>query len=122
MSYLRHGDQGRGVNRPAFLSRGSNLFFLLDGFAALAQAYAMLFGVVTGMMVFISFSELIPTALQYDPERRYFFLALVTGSQLRHPFGPSRAHSSPRVLRPPRAVQHALASGEGSFARVFQWC
>ena len=34
-------------------------------------AYALLFGVVSGMMVFISFNELIVTALQYDPDRKY---------------------------------------------------
>lgn len=41
--------------------------------------YAILFGMVAGMMVFISFSELIPTALMYDPTRKYFFGSLVAG-------------------------------------------
>ena len=49
------------------------------GVAASAQAYAMLFGVVTGMMVFISFSELLPTALRYDPERKYYFQSFIAG-------------------------------------------
>lgn len=34
-------------------------------------AYAILFGLVAGMMTFISFSELIVTALEYDTERKY---------------------------------------------------
>lgn len=33
--------------------------------------YAMIFGIVAGMMVYISLQELIPTALQYDPANRY---------------------------------------------------
>lgn len=39
----------------------------------------MLFGVVTGMMVFISFNELIPTALKYDPDHKYFFASMLAG-------------------------------------------
>lgn len=42
-------------------------------------AYAMLFGLVAGMMVFISFNELIVTALEYDPHRRYFMPVLTLG-------------------------------------------
>lgn len=41
--------------------------------------YAILFGIVTGMMAYISFSELIPTALRYDPDRKYFMCALTSG-------------------------------------------
>lgn len=37
-------------------------------------AYAVLFGLVSGMMVYISFKELIVTALEYDVERKYVFL------------------------------------------------
>eukprot|EP00040_Diaphanoeca_grandis_P029562 m.173320 g.173320 ORF g.173320 m.173320 type:complete len:377 (-) comp31723_c1_seq3:412-1542(-) len=43
------------------------------------MTYAILFGMVAGMMVFISFSELLPTALVYDPERKYYFISLAAG-------------------------------------------
>eukprot|EP00037_Helgoeca_nana_P006020 m.55914 g.55914 ORF g.55914 m.55914 type:complete len:402 (-) comp16923_c0_seq1:207-1412(-) len=42
-------------------------------------AYAVLFGLVSGMMVYISFKELIVTALEYDVERKYFMPVLTTG-------------------------------------------
>eukprot|EP00041_Stephanoeca_diplocostata_P018932 m.400670 g.400670 ORF g.400670 m.400670 type:complete len:258 (+) comp21163_c0_seq1:29-802(+) len=41
--------------------------------------YGILFGLVSGMMVFISFSELLTTALDYDKERKYFFVSLCAG-------------------------------------------
>lgn len=34
-------------------------------------AYGALFGVVGGMMVYISLKELLPTALKYDPHDQY---------------------------------------------------
>jgi len=42
-------------------------------------SYAILFGLVAGMMTFISFKELIVTALEYDVERRYFMPAMTIG-------------------------------------------
>eukprot|EP00038_Savillea_parva_P019961 m.29898 g.29898 ORF g.29898 m.29898 type:complete len:397 (+) comp4642_c0_seq2:80-1270(+) len=42
-------------------------------------AYAILFGLVSGMMTFISFKELIVTALEYDEDRRYFMPMLAAG-------------------------------------------
>eukprot|EP00191_Tetraselmis_sp_GSL018_P013011 CAMPEP_0177588042 /NCGR_PEP_ID=MMETSP0419_2-20121207/6003_1 /TAXON_ID=582737 /ORGANISM="Tetraselmis sp., Strain GSL018" /LENGTH=302 /DNA_ID=CAMNT_0019078191 /DNA_START=891 /DNA_END=1799 /DNA_ORIENTATION=+ len=43
------------------------------------MAYAILFGLVAGMMVFISLRELIPTALKYDPEDRVTTIAMFSG-------------------------------------------
>ncbi|GMH34955.1 hypothetical protein BSKO_02816 [Bryopsis sp. KO-2023] len=34
-------------------------------------AYAVLFAIVAGMMVYIAVSELIPTALRFDPVDKY---------------------------------------------------
>ena len=49
------------------------------------RSYAMLFGVVTGMMVFMSCNELIPTALKYDPGHKYFyFLFFIRVHDRRH--------------------------------------
>lgn len=41
--------------------------------------YAILFGIVSGMMVYISFKELIPTAHRYDPDDRVTSLGIVIG-------------------------------------------
>eukprot|EP01010_Urceolus_cornutus_P000068 NODE_1009_length_1170_cov_277.111508_g768_i0.p1 GENE.NODE_1009_length_1170_cov_277.111508_g768_i0~~NODE_1009_length_1170_cov_277.111508_g768_i0.p1 ORF type:complete len:334 (+),score=60.05 NODE_1009_length_1170_cov_277.111508_g768_i0:120-1121(+) len=41
--------------------------------------YAVLFGVVSGMMVFISLKELLPTAHHYDPQDRFVTFAFVCG-------------------------------------------
>eukprot|EP00803_Ostreobium_quekettii_P000159 evm.model.scf_435.8 EVM.evm.TU.scf_435.8 scf_435:75056-80504(-) len=41
--------------------------------------YAVMFGVVAGMMVYISFKELIPTALRFDPEDKYVSKSVFAG-------------------------------------------
>jgi len=42
-------------------------------------AYGSLFGVVAGMMVYISVVELIPTALKYDPDDKYVTTSVLVG-------------------------------------------
>lgn len=42
-------------------------------------AYAIMFAVVAGMMVYISIRELIPTALRFDPEDKYVTASLFFG-------------------------------------------
>eukprot|EP01083_Nonionella_stella_P088346 246154_1 len=54
------------------------------GWAVLANAmsqtaYAALFGLVSGMMVMISFKELLPTAHRYDPEDTVVTYSVVVG-------------------------------------------
>lgn len=56
----------------------------LLGWAVLANAltqtaYATLFGLVSGMMVMISFKELLPTAHRYDPEDTVVTYSVVAG-------------------------------------------
>ena len=56
----------------------------LLGWAILAKAmtqdvYAVLFGLVSGMMVIISLKELIPTAHRYDPEDTVVTYSLIGG-------------------------------------------
>ena len=56
----------------------------LLGWAVLASAvtptiYAILFGLVSGMMVIISLKELIPTAHRYDPEDTVVTYSLIAG-------------------------------------------
>lgn len=56
----------------------------LLGWAVLANAmsdnvYAILFGLVSGMMVIISMKELVPTAHRYDPEDTVVTLSLIGG-------------------------------------------
>lgn len=56
----------------------------LLGWAVLAKAvtqdvYAILFGLVSGMMVIISLKELIPTAHRYDPEDTVVTYSLIGG-------------------------------------------
>lgn len=56
----------------------------LLGWAVLAKAmsesvYAILFGLVSGMMVIISLKELIPTAHRYDPEDTVVTYSLIAG-------------------------------------------
>lgn len=43
------------------------------------MVYAVLFGVVGGMMVYISFKELIPTAHRYDPDDQVTSIGIVAG-------------------------------------------
>lgn len=56
----------------------------LLGWAVLAnsmsqEVYALLFGLVSGMMVIISLKELIPTAHRYDPEDTVVTYSLIAG-------------------------------------------
>mmetsp|Transcript_25152 Transcript_25152/g.40339 ORF Transcript_25152/g.40339 Transcript_25152/m.40339 type:complete len:354 (+) Transcript_25152:115-1176(+) len=46
-------------------------YLILYGNAMSDSAYGTLFGVVGGMMVYISLKELLPTALKYDPRDQY---------------------------------------------------
>ncbi|GMH36182.1 hypothetical protein BSKO_04050 [Bryopsis sp. KO-2023] len=59
----------------AFLSGVSEPIGGLFGWVLLSNmgeiAYAVLFAVVAGMMVYIAVSELIPTALRFDPDDKY---------------------------------------------------
>lgn len=41
--------------------------------------YGILFGIVSGMMVYISLKELLPTAHRYDPEDKVTTIGLVAG-------------------------------------------
>lgn len=41
--------------------------------------YGILFGIVAGMMVYISIKELLPTAHRYDPEDKVTTLSLIAG-------------------------------------------
>lgn len=41
--------------------------------------YGVLFGIVAGMMVYISIKELLPTAHRYDPEDKVTTLSLIGG-------------------------------------------
>ena len=66
------------------LSGLSEPFAALLGWAVLARAmsdqvYAILFGLVSGMMVIISLKELIPTAHRYDPEDSVVTYSLIAG-------------------------------------------
>ena len=56
----------------------------LLGWAVLASSfsenlYAVMFGIVSGMMVIISIKELIPTAHRYDPEDTVVTLSVIAG-------------------------------------------
>lgn len=70
----------------AVLSGLSEPFAALLGWAVLATLfsdtlYAVMFGIVAGMMVIISIRELLPTAHRYDPEDSvvtYFFILGMT--------------------------------------------
>lgn len=66
------------------LSGASEPLAALLGWAVLANAmsdyaYAILFGLVSGMMVIISLKELIPTAHRYDPEDTVVTYSLIGG-------------------------------------------
>eukprot|EP00955_Chlamydomonas_euryale_P077820 363037-Chlamydomonas_euryale.AAC.4 len=41
--------------------------------------YALLFGLVAGIMTWISVRELLPTALRYDPHDRFTTIAVFAG-------------------------------------------
>jgi zinc transporter ZupT len=77
-----------GNRRKAFLwaclSGASEPFAALLGWAVLAnsfsnQMYAILFGLVAGMMVIISTRELLPTAHRYDPEDSVVTYSFIAG-------------------------------------------
>jgi len=42
-------------------------------------AFAVIFGLVSGLMLMISFKELIPTAYRYDPEDSVVTTSIVVG-------------------------------------------
>jgi len=54
-------------------------YLILYGSAMSDVAYGALFGVVGGMMVYISLKELLPTALKYDPEDKYVTNSMFAG-------------------------------------------
>lgn len=77
-----------GNRRKAFwwgvLSGASEPVAALLGWAVLANSfsdtlYAVLFGLVSGMMVVISVRELLPTAHRYDPEDSVVTLSFIAG-------------------------------------------
>ncbi|GMH34946.1 hypothetical protein BSKO_02807 [Bryopsis sp. KO-2023] len=72
--YYSTGSRLKGV-MWAFLSGVSEPIGGLFGWVVLANmgevAYAVLFAIVAGMMVYIAVSELIPTALRFDPVDKY---------------------------------------------------
>jgi len=54
-------------------------YLILYGNAMSEVAYGALFGVVGGMMVYISLKELLPTALKYDPHNTYVTNCMFVG-------------------------------------------
>lgn len=71
----------------ALLSGASEIIAALLGWAVLASAvddttYAILFGLVAGMMVIISIRELLPTAHGYDPEDTVVTYSFIGGMLL----------------------------------------
>jgi ZIP family zinc transporter len=54
-------------------------FLVLYGNHMSDLAYAIMFGIVAGMMVFISIRELLPTALRYDPKDRFATAGFMLG-------------------------------------------
>lgn len=54
-------------------------YLILYGNAMSDVAYGALFGVVGGMMVYISLKELLPTALKYDPHDQYVTSCMFLG-------------------------------------------
>jgi zinc transporter, ZIP family len=68
----------------ALLSGASEPFAALLGWAVLAntfshQVYAILFGLVAGMMVIISTRELLPTAHRYNPNDTVVTMSFIIG-------------------------------------------
>ena len=69
------------------LSGLTEIIAALLGWAVLANAfsatlYAVVFGIVSGMMVLISIRELLPTAHRYDPEDKYVTLSFTGGMMI----------------------------------------
>lgn len=65
-----------GVSEPV---GGLVGYLILSGSGMSPIAFAALFAVVAGMMVYISIRELLPTALKYDPEDRYVTMCFLIG-------------------------------------------
>lgn len=68
----------------ATLSGISELVGALLGFIVLRKfltqtVYGILFGIVGGMMVYISLKQLLPTAHKYDPEDKVTTMSLIAG-------------------------------------------
>lgn len=81
--YYATGSRWKGF-AAAFVSGLAEPIGALIGYAVIASvidelAYGILFGIVAGMMVFISFHELLPTALRYDVRGHVTSVALFVG-------------------------------------------
>ena len=67
----------------AFLSGVSEPIGAIFGWIILSNigdlAYAVMFAIVAGMMVFISIRELIPTAMRLDPDDKYISVSVFCG-------------------------------------------
>eukprot|EP00942_MAST-04A_sp_MAST-4A-sp1_P002090 g2090.t1 len=67
----------------AFASGVAEPVGALLGFAVIkavgGAAFGVIFGIVGGMMIYICFSELIPTALRHDPENQYVTRFVIIG-------------------------------------------
>ena len=71
----------------ATLSGASELIGALLGYIVLRKVlsqtvYGVLFGIVAGMMVFISLKQLLPTAHKYDPNNRVTTASLCIGMSI----------------------------------------
>lgn len=64
-----------GVTEPI----GALLGYVVLRYAFDDLAYGVLFGLVAGMMVYISFRELLPTARKWDPQDRVVTLCTFIG-------------------------------------------
>jgi zinc transporter, ZIP family len=67
-----------GVSEPIGAAIGY-AFVVAAGGSISDVAYAILFGLVAGMMVSICIKELIPTALRYDPSGKIVVPSFVVG-------------------------------------------
>lgn len=65
-----------GISEPI---GGLIAWLALQGSDMSPLAYGIMFALVGGMMVFISFAELIPTALEYDPKNSVVTYSMVAG-------------------------------------------
>eukprot|EP00899_Mesostigma_viride_P023172 jgi/Mesvir1/4039/Mv19400-RA.1 len=81
--YYATGSRWKGFLWSVLIGVSEPLGALL-GYAVLANhfsdlVFGVLFGGVAGMMVYISASELLPTARKYDPEDKYVSICFVLG-------------------------------------------
>jgi zinc transporter ZupT len=81
--YYATGDKVRAFGWGVFSGLAEPVAALL-GWAVLANSfddtiYAVLFGIVAGMMVMISFKELLPTAHRYDPKDTVVTFSFIFG-------------------------------------------